>query len=210
MSFALLAAKVGVFGANQQGDPLSSRFDADGRFTSARAWASWSGKPVGDVTLRMAVSGQLASEPLLSSEETGLGGAYVGRAFEFYERSGDQGILALAELGYEFSKPVSWIKRLQPYDFVDGGHVSNLRGDFGGGTLISAGGGVRADVGKFGLQLEAAYPIHTSSPSTVSLTKGRWGLGGYSPNTPFFPAGKKEERVLLFLDHAARRSQRYR
>lgn len=159
---------LGVFGANQQGDPLSSRFDADGRFTSARAWASWSGKPVGDVTLRMAVSGQLASEPLLSSEETGLGGAYVGRAFEFYERSGDQGILALAELGYEFSKPVSWIKRLQPYVFVDGGHVSNLRGDFGGGTLISAGGGVRADVGKFGLQLEAAYPIHTSSPSTVS------------------------------------------
>lgn len=159
---------LGVFGANRQGDPLSSRFDADGHFTSGRAWASWSGKPVGDVTLRMAVSGQLASEPLLSSEETGLGGAYVGRAFEFYERSGDQGILALAELGYEFSKPVGWIKRLQPYAFVDGGYVSNLRGGFGGGTLISAGGGLRADVGKFGLQLEAAYPIHTNSTGTVS------------------------------------------
>lgn len=159
---------LGVFGANGQDDPLSSRFDADGRFTSARAWVSWSGKPVGDVTLRMAVSGQLASEPLLSSEEMGLGGAYVGRAFEFYERSGDQGILALAELGYEFSRPISWIKRLQPYAFVDGGYVSNLRSGFGGGTLISAGGGLRADIGKLGLQLEGAYPIHSSSTVTVS------------------------------------------
>lgn len=159
---------LGVFGANGQDDPLSSRFDADGRFTSARAWASWSGKPVGDVTLRMAVSGQLASEPLLSSEEMGLGGAYVGRAFEFYERSGDQGILALAELGYEILKPVSWVKRLQPYAFVDGGYVSNLRGGFGGGTLMSAGGGVRADIGKLGLQFETAYPIYTSGSNAVS------------------------------------------
>lgn len=159
---------LGVLGANRQGDPLSSRFDGDGQFTSTRAWASWSGKPVGDVTLRMAVSGQLASESLLSTEEKGLGGTYVGRAFEFYDRSGDQGVLALAEIGYEFSKPFSWIKRLQPYAFFDGGYVANLRGGFGGGTLISAGGGFRADVGKFGLQLETAVAIHTSNSSTTS------------------------------------------
>jgi hemolysin activation/secretion protein len=157
---------LGVLGTNRQGDPFSSRFDADGQFTSARAWASWSGKPIGDLTLRVAVSGQLATEPLLSSEEMGLGGAFIGRAFEFYERSGDQGILALAEIGYEFSKPASWIKRLQPYAFVDGGYVSNLRGRFGGGTLISAGGGVRADVGNFGLKLETAFPVHISDSST--------------------------------------------
>lgn len=159
---------LGVFGANRQGDPLSSQYDAGGQFTSARAWANWSGKPVGDVTLRLAVSGQLASEPLLSSEEMGLGGAYVGRAFELYERSGDQGILALAELGYEFSKPVNWIRRLQPYAFVDGGYVGNLRGGFGGGTLISAGGGVRADIGRVGLQVETAVPLYASQQDNVS------------------------------------------
>jgi hemolysin activation/secretion protein len=159
---------LGVFGANRQGDLFSSRFDAEGQFTSARAWANWSGKPIGDVTLRMAVSGQVATEPLLSSEEMGLGGAYSGRAFEFYERSGDQGILALAELGYEFSKPVSWIKRLQPYAFVDGGYVDNLRDGFGGGTLISAGGGVRADIGPIGLQVETAIPINGNGLNNIS------------------------------------------
>lgn len=159
---------LGVLGANRQGDPFSSRFDSDRQFTSARAWANWTGKPAGDMTLRMAVSGQLATEPLLSSEEMGLGGAFVGRAFEFYERSGDQGILALAELGYEFLKPVNWIKRLQPYAFVDGGYVGNLRDGFGGGTLISAGGGVRADIGRVGLQLETALPIYANGQNNIS------------------------------------------
>ena len=136
--------------------------DADGKFTSAKAWTNWSGKPLGDITLRVAVSGQIASEPLLSSEEMGLGGAYLGRAFEFYERSGDQGIMGSLELGYEFSKPVSWIKRLQPFAFVDGGYVGNLQGGYGGGTLISAGGGLRADIGPVGVQVETALPVYLS------------------------------------------------
>jgi hemolysin activation/secretion protein len=153
---------LGMLGATDSGDMLSSRFDADGKFTSAKAWTSWSGKPLGDVTLRVAVSGQIASEPLLSSEEMGLGGAYLGRAFEFYERSGDQGIMGSLELGYEFSKPVNWIKRLQPFAFVDGGYVGNLQGGYGGGTLISAGGGLRADIGPVGVQFETALPVYLS------------------------------------------------
>lgn len=52
------------------------------------------------------------------------------------------------------------------------------------------------------------FPV-AGEVTTRSLTKGRRGLGGCSPNTPFFLEGKKEERVLLFLDHAAWRSQRY-
>ena len=153
---------LGVFGAKSSGDPLSSRFDADGKFTSGRAWISWTGKPVDEVTLRLAVSGQVASEPLLSSEEVGLGGAFLGRGFEFYERSGDHGVMGLAEIGYEFSKPFSWMKRLQPYAFIDGGYVGNLNGGYGSGTLMSAGGGVRADIGRLGVQLETAVPVSQS------------------------------------------------
>lgn len=51
------------------------------------------------------------------------------------------------------------------------------------------------------------FPV-AGKVTTRSVTKGRRGLGGCSPNTPFFPAGKKEERVLLFLNKTARRSQR--
>jgi hemolysin activation/secretion protein len=164
---AQLRQGLGLFGATGRNDPFSSRFDADGQFTSARAWANWSGKPVGDMTLRMAVSGQLAAEPLLSSEEIGLGGAYVGRAFDFFERSGDQGILAMAELGYEISPRSGWLKRLQPYMFLDGGYVENLQQGFGGGTLLSAGGGLRGDVGPVDLQLEAAVPVYSTGSGTI-------------------------------------------
>lgn len=150
---------LGVLGASGTNSSLSSRFDADGIYTSGRAWANWSGKLAGDVTLRLAISGQLASEPLLASEEMGVGGAFSGRAFDFYERSGDQGVIGLAELGYEFSRPFRWLERFQPYAFVDGGYVDNLGLGLGGGTLVSAGGGVRAAFGRIGVQLEAATPI---------------------------------------------------
>lgn len=153
---------LGVLGANRVGDPLSSRFDADGIFTAAQLWTNWTGKAAGDLTLRLAISGQVASGPLLSSEEIGIGGAFLGRAFDPFERSGDQGITGLAEIGYEFLPRNRWLKRLQPYAFVDGGYTDNFRGGFGGGTLISAGGGIRADIGDFDIQLETALPVYQS------------------------------------------------
>lgn len=159
---AQLRQGLGIFGATGPLDPFSSRADADGTFTLARAWANWSGYAVGNMTLRMAVSGQYSADPLLSSEEMGLGGAYTGRAFDFYERSGDNGILALAELGYEYSNTKSLIRRLQPYVFVDGGYVGNFRNGYGTGTLVSAGTGIRAGLGIFDLQVEAAAPVYTS------------------------------------------------
>ena len=157
---------LGLFGANTPNDSYSSRVDASGQFTSARAWANWSGKLMGNMTVRMAVTGQIASEPLLSSEEMGLGGANIGRAFDSYERSGDQGILALTELGYEFSQPTRWLKRLQPYVYLDGGYVSNLQNGIGGGTLFSAGGGLRGEIGAIDLQLEAAIPVYSGTNNT--------------------------------------------
>lgn len=159
---AQLRRGLGVFGANGPTDPFSSRDDADGTFTLARAWANWSGKVAGNMTLRMAVSGQLSADPLLSSEEMGLGGAYTGRAFDFYERSGDSGVLALAEIGYEYSKPKSWIRRIQPYVFIDGGYVSNFRNGYGTGSLISAGTGIRAELGLIDVQIETAAPVYAS------------------------------------------------
>ncbi|NJS15149.1 MAG: ShlB/FhaC/HecB family hemolysin secretion/activation protein [Sphingopyxis sp.] len=167
-----------MLASNRSGDPLSSRRDADGQFTMGRFWTNWSGKVAGDMTMRVAVTGQIASEPLLSSEELGVGGAYSGRGFDFFERSGDQGVLAMAELGYQFDKPLRGIKRLQPYVFLDGGYVHNLRSGFGGGSLMSAGGGLRGDVGPVEFQLEAAVPIHDAGAGTApDDTKVNFQLG---------------------------------
>lgn len=161
-SGAQLRQGLSLFGADSRSNSLSSRMDADGQFTSARAWMNWSGKISGQLTLKTALSGQIASEPLLSSEEMGVGGSFLGRAFEYYERSGDEGISGLLEIGYEFPRPSKWLDQLQPFAFVDAGYVHNLRGGYGGGALVSAGGGLRAELGPVEIQIEAALPVRQS------------------------------------------------
>jgi len=153
-----------ILGASQPGSLTSSRYDADGQFTSARAWINWSGKPAGDFTVSLAMTGQLANAPLLPAEQISLGGVYFGRGFEPYELSGDQGVIASAELGYEYANPVDWLDRLQPYAFVDGGYIDWLRDATGGGGLMSSGGGFRAEIGRVGFQVETAVPVSSSGP----------------------------------------------
>lgn len=155
-----------ILRSDTPGSPPSSRTDADGEFTSARAWINWSGKPHADWTLRMALSGQLAAEPLLSPEEIGAGGMFTGRGFDPYAIYGDHGLLAFAELGYEFNDLSTWVDRVQPYTFLDGGYVDQMNDGFGGGELMSGGGGFRADFGRIGLQVETAVPIHQEGTGT--------------------------------------------
>lgn len=155
-------------GATQQGDLMASRYNGEATFLSARAWINWTGKPVGDVTLQLAAMGQLAADPLLASEELGFGGEFFGRAFDLYERSGDQGVLLSAELGYEFVDPMDGIKRIQPYLFLDGGDLSNIGDGANGGSLASTGGGIRSDIGPLNLKLETAVPIYFSYSDSTS------------------------------------------
>ena len=149
----------GMFGAGGSDTSLSSRPDADSDFSSVRGWVNWTGSPSGNLLLRLAISGQLASSPLPSTEEITLGGAFMGRGYDPYVLSGDQGVLASAELGYDFTEPASWLDRLEPYAFLDGGWVDQFGTGYGGGGLMSGGGGVRADIGPVDLQLETASPI---------------------------------------------------
>jgi hemolysin activation/secretion protein len=150
---------LGIFGADGADPGLSSQPDAEAEFSSVRAWINWTGSPAENLVLRLAMSGQWANDPLPSSEEITLGGSYIGRGYEPYILSGDDGILASAELGYEFSDPVTWLDRLEPYAFVDGGWVEQIGAGVGGGGLMSGGGGVRANFGPLDLQLETASPI---------------------------------------------------
>jgi hemolysin activation/secretion protein len=144
---ATLSQGLGLLDATEPGDPLASRADADGTFTTLYGWTEWTGPLGDDFSLRLVAQGQLASGPLLVIEEIGLGGTGFLRAYDWSERTGDEGVMGSAELRYDWADPFGAIPGAQAYVFVDGGSVGNIDGGFGGGSLASVGGGVRADFG---------------------------------------------------------------
>src|SRR5690606_3193758 len=157
---ATAAPGLGILGPTAPGDPLASRAAADGTFTSLHAWSEWTGALGHNFSLRLAAQGQLASEPLLVTEEAGLGGAGFLRAYDWSERSGDRAIMGSVELRYDWNNALELIPNAQVYGFLDGGSVGNLDAGFGSGTLASAGGGVRADLGaEFSADLGLAVPL---------------------------------------------------
>ena len=149
-----------LFGATRRGDPLATRRDADGVFTTAGAWADWTMPIAGQLSLRAAAEAQVADRPLLVSEEFQLGGQAFLRGYDWSERLGDTGSAGVVELRYDWKNPLGIMRRLQVYGFADGGRVINLRGGRGGGALASAGGGLRADVTpRLGATFEVAAPL---------------------------------------------------
>jgi hemolysin activation/secretion protein len=158
-----LSGGIGVvqgLGGTGELDPLASRYDGSSRFTKSYAWAQWTGGLGGKYSMRISAMGQIASRPLLAAQELGLGGPGFGRGYDFSERFGDGGVLGLVELRRDFDKPLPMVKWAQLYGFVDGGYIYNLQGGFGGGTLVSAGGGMRAGIGATEVSFEAALPIN--------------------------------------------------
>jgi hemolysin activation/secretion protein len=153
-----------ALGATGEGDPLASRRDASGQFSKAEFYASFGTELAPHFGLGVSVGGQLAWEPLLVSEEIGLGGRTFLRAFDYREVSGDQGAAASLELRYDLVHLPGPFRRAQLYAYADAGRVSNFEGGFGGGELASAGGGFRAWLlGGFEGGLELGVPL-TDSP----------------------------------------------
>lgn len=134
--------------ATEAGDPLASRRDGSGVFTRLEAWSAFDQKLGRQVTLQLKAEGQLASRPLLSSEEMGLGGRNFLRGYDYREFSGDRGIAGAVELQYDLAKAPKPLSYVQFYAYADAGTVGNLRDGRGGGSLASAGGGIRAGLGR--------------------------------------------------------------
>lgn len=149
-----------ILGTTRLGNRAASRFDGDGIFTKGQFYTNWRGEFAKNWGLYIGAWGQVANRPLLASQEMNIGGAYSARGFDFSEISGENGFAAMLEINRKFVKPVSWIDKLQPYVFVDGGYVDNLRNGVGSGTLVSGGGGLRADIGKLNFEVEAAVPLN--------------------------------------------------
>ncbi|KQN25492.1 hypothetical protein ASE86_04445 [Sphingomonas sp. Leaf33] len=155
-----LSQGLDALGATAAGDALASRDDADGTFTTLLGWGDWTRGLGGGVSLRLAAQAQLSSRPLLVAEEIGIGGSAFLRGYDYSERSGDQGYMGLAEVRYDWRNPLGLGRKAQLYAFVDGGRVTNLAGGFGGGGLVSGGGGVRADVSpSIDANVELAVPL---------------------------------------------------
>ncbi len=166
-------------GVTKAGDPMSSRGDASGVFTKAVAWANWTTSLTKQVSVRFAANGQLSNRPLLSAQEIGVGGPGFGRAYDFSERFGDNGVLGLIELREQFDRIMPGVDWVQLYQFIDGGYVENLRGGFGDGERWSAGAGFRAAMGKTSISVELAFPLNAprfdtgSHAPRVNLTVGQ-------------------------------------
>lgn len=167
LGFGILRGEVGAItgvplpGVTRDGDPLASRIDGDGRFFAANYLIDMTMPLSARTSIVLASTAQIASRPLLASVEIGAGGPGFGRAYDYAERTGDDGILGSAELRTDLGPVLGRrIDRLQLFAFVDGGVVGNLRGGVGGGTLMSSGLGARLGIGKIDGAVEIAIPIN--------------------------------------------------
>lgn len=156
-----LTAGLPLSGVSHEGDAMLSRMDGDARYLTASYAVEWTGRIRRNFSLALASAGQLASRPLLATAEIGAGGPGFGRAYDYAERSGDQGVLGLVELRLDGRKLVpGLIDSFQIFSSLDGGYVSNLRHGAGGGSLLSSSAGIRLVRGKLNGQVELSLPLN--------------------------------------------------
>ena len=149
-----------ILSATDPGDTLASRLDASARFTSLYGYFGWNRSLTDSFSVALGARGQLAFDPVLTTEDIGIGGTSFLRGYDFNERSGDSGIMGFGELRYNWRGKGFWLPRGQAYVFADGGVVSNLEDGFGSGSLASAGGGMRLRLTRdTDLGVEVAVPL---------------------------------------------------
>ena len=161
-----LTRGLSVFGATRLGDFMSSRAEADAVFTKLVLSADWTGKLTPWLTMRLTAMSQMTRDPLLPAQQIGFGGPSFGRAYDFNTAVGDYGTLGSIELRHDFIKPMRGIDWVQPYVFIDGGTVDTIGSGTSATTLFSAGGGLRAGLGKFNFMIEGAAPINLAPTAT--------------------------------------------
>jgi hemolysin activation/secretion protein len=149
-----------ILGASPAGQLNLSRANATPDFTKFDFDASRLQGITDDWSLYSALSAQLASGPLYSSEQFGYGGQAFGRAYDNSEITGDQGIEGSTELRYSGIKARYHFQPV-PYGFYDLGAVWNINDPtdpYASGS--SAGAGVRL-LSDFGLSgnFGGAFPL---------------------------------------------------
>lgn len=174
---------VGIFGASDAGDSNLSRPDGEPNFTKFNAEIQRLQRIMNGVNLFVATHGQWSDDPLLSSEEFGVGGVVYGRGYDPSEIVGDDGIAGKLELQWE--NPLTWslVDSYQLYGFYDIGKVWNqdaTTSSLKKQSLASTGFGIRTDFpGDAHADFMVAFPLTRDVETTgdqdarvfVSLSK---------------------------------------
>ena len=158
-------------GASDVGDPLKSRQFGEINYSKVNLDMSRT-QQLGALSPELSswsvygqLTAQLTSDPLLSSEECGIGGTEYGRAFDSSTISGDRCFAGSLEVRYRASNP-GIFDSLQLYGFYEAGSVSNLDADAlpGTNTLASAGLGARfAFMERYSGSIELAKQVRNTS-----------------------------------------------
>lgn len=182
-AYGKLSQGLNMLGATIDANSLS-RPDANGEFTKFTAQLSRYqniGKTFG---LYLAFSGQTANDPLLASEEFSLGGARFGRAYDYGELTGDDGVATVVELRYGRNPDIDVLDFFQLYGFYDYGVVwnDNAAPEFQELSLSSAGAGLRLT---FPASLSANFEIAKPLDRTPFTQDDRDWRGFFSVSKSF-------------------------
>jgi hemolysin activation/secretion protein len=130
-----------ILGANNLGDPNLSRAEANPDFSKFQLNASRQQLLFNNWVGIAQIAGQIASDPLFSAEEFGVGGQRFGRAYDPSELTGDHGAAGSLELRYLGLS--MWEQVLfTPYGFYEHGAVWNKDRQSKRETASSAGAGI--------------------------------------------------------------------
>jgi hemolysin activation/secretion protein len=158
------AKGLGIFGASDEGDADLTRPSGDPEFFKINAEVQRLQRVTGSVNLLIAVQGQWANDALLASEEFGVGGINIGRAYDSSEIVGDEGVAAKVEV--QWNKPVQWnlVQDYEVFGFFDAGKVWNkdaTTADLKDESATSTGFGLRTEfMDKVNADVTVAFPLN--------------------------------------------------
>lgn len=148
-----------ILGASEKGDANMTRALGDPGFTKANIRVERLQRVTNSVNVVLSGRGQLSSDPLLSSEEFGLGGISSVRGYDPSETVGDDGIGGKVEV--QWNTPS---RKTQIFGFLDAGTVWNqdpTNSNDKRNSLTSTGVGVRLDLPMdFNAEVIAAQPLN--------------------------------------------------
>lgn len=151
-----------VLGASEERSGALSRFDGHPQFTKVSGDLSHAQSIHGGLSAQISAIGQKSANSLLASEEFAIGGSRFGRAYDFAELTGEDGVAGSVELRYLFEDAFNLIDSLQFYGSYDIGAVwnRNATDTFRRHSLSSAALGVRINLPRsIFVNLEAAKPL---------------------------------------------------
>ena len=155
-----IAQGLEIFGSSEAGDDNLSRDEGEPGFLKANISVERLQRITNDIDLQLGVRGQISNDPLLSSEEFGLGGYRSVRGFDPSQAVGDDGVSGNIELQWNNDAD-----DIEVFGFFDGGKVWDkdaISAVNDENSLVSTGLGVRFELPyDVNAEFAVAQPLHT-------------------------------------------------